>query len=242
MLRLKHYWSKECLGAGLLILLIFTSIFTVQAMDEHEIDPLSREFEEWNEPDIDVNHFAVIQEMMDYIKQNINKDIFASLHIDREEKAIGIIVLSFTEELRDVDKHALEALAEESVEVRFRVVDYSERELLEKQAEVDSDLSRFEDLGITIYHTGVNVFINRVEIGISPFTEENANIIYQYFGDEKIYVVEGHEIQLLFAIELDEEASVNTAFISSEEDKKDLNFFQRFVKRVMDFFENLFKK
>jgi len=67
-------------------------------------------------------------------------------------------------------------------------------EVLKMQAEVDeyvftTNSEDFEKRGIMVTHTGP--LGDKVEVGITPFSEENANYLYQLFGKEKIQVVEG---------------------------------------------------
>ncbi len=68
--------------------------------------------------------------------------------------------------------------------------------LYAKQAEIDRYLftdhaKEIEEKGIFINYTGVNVDV--IEIGISPFTDENANYLYDIFGKDGIKVVEFDE-------------------------------------------------
>jgi len=72
-------------------------------------------------------------------------------------------------------------------------------ELLRKQSEIDQYL--FEDhieeitkKGFNVTHTGP--FDAYVEIGITPYNEENANYLYSIFGEDEIKVVEGLEAEL----------------------------------------------
>jgi len=72
-------------------------------------------------------------------------------------------------------------------------------EILQKQMEIDKYL--FEDhieeitkKGFNVTHTGP--FDTYVEIGITPYNEENANYLYNIFGEGKIKVVEGQAAEL----------------------------------------------
>lgn len=67
-------------------------------------------------------------------------------------------------------------------------------ELLKKQQEIDSYLfeQHKDDISqrsFSVTHTGV--VDNYVEIGITPYSEENANYLYEIFGKDKVKVVEG---------------------------------------------------
>ena len=65
--------------------------------------------------------------------------------------------------------------------------------LYEKQSEIDRYLfddhaKEIEEKGIFVNYTGVAD--NLIEIGISPYTEENANYLYDIFGKDVVKVVE----------------------------------------------------
>lgn len=73
-------------------------------------------------------------------------------------------------------------------------------EVFAKQAEVDKYVfeekaSEIAEKGITVTHT-VSLE-DKVEIGITPFTEENANYFYDAFGKEDVIVVEGQQASTL---------------------------------------------
>ncbi|MDF2673746.1 MAG: hypothetical protein K0R09_2011 [Clostridiales bacterium] len=76
----------------------------------------------------------------------------------------------------------------------------SESEILQKQQEIDkyvfeqhqADIAK---RGITVTHTGpMNAY---VEIGITPYTPENADYLYQIFGRDKVKVVEGIQAETM---------------------------------------------
>lgn len=75
-------------------------------------------------------------------------------------------------------------------------------ELTKKQNEIDQYVFEkhakdFADKGITVTNTGV--MGDSVEIGITPYNEENAQYIYDIFGKENIKVVEGIQAVTLAA-------------------------------------------
>jgi hypothetical protein len=184
---------------GIMLTILFTVSEQVSAAgqgdSEGDADDFTRKVMEWEEKGIDPNHTEAIENIRAYIDSHMDKDTFASLHIDREERDLGVIVLSFTSPVADEHEQALTELAEDPVQITFHQVDYTEEELLEKQNQIDMDA--FEDEGITIHHMGVDVIENRVEVGIDPLNEETAQIIYDTYGDEMIQVVQGYEVILL---------------------------------------------
>ncbi len=83
------------------------------------------------------------------------------------------------------------------VQVRGSGID---SELLDKQSEIDRYVfeehrDEIEQKGITVTHTGP--MDNYVEIGITPYTEENAEFLYKAFGKEKVKVVEGQQAEIM---------------------------------------------
>ncbi len=78
----------------------------------------------------------------------------------------------------------------------------TDSELLKLQREIDKYV--FEDhsdeiqkLGFSVTHTGP--MDDFVEIGITPYSEENAEYLYKIFGSEKVKVVEGEKAVLYTA-------------------------------------------
>lgn len=137
----------------------------------------------------------LVEKVQQYAAEQISPDIFASVHIDWENRE-PVIVLSVTQPLSEKQEKELKALAgKEKLEIRQ--VDFSEKELLQKQQEID--VQAFEDQGVKIWHTGINVWTNRVEVGIEPFNEQTAQLVYDKYGHEMITVVEGHQAVLLAA-------------------------------------------
>lgn len=67
-------------------------------------------------------------------------------------------------------------------------------ELLQKQKEIDQyvfeqNKKDLDDRGISVAYTGV--IDNYVEVGIIPYSEKNADYIYELFGKDQVKVVEG---------------------------------------------------
>jgi hypothetical protein len=76
----------------------------------------------------------------------------------------------------------------------------SESALLKKQQEIDKYV--FEDHGKEIEAKGFKVtntgqIKDYVEIGITPYSEANADYLYKIFGKDKVKIVEGMQAQLL---------------------------------------------
>lgn len=81
--------------------------------------------------------------------------------------------------------------------------------LYEKQAEIDKMLFEkytkdLEEKGIVVTHTGA--IENSIEVGITPYTPENADIVNKLIGDDTVKVVEGTmAVTLQYNPELNEE-------------------------------------
>ncbi|MFC0473393.1 hypothetical protein ACFFHM_23525 [Halalkalibacter kiskunsagensis] len=192
---------------------------------------------DWEESGIDSNHIEAIDTIRNYLDKHVDDQIFSSLHIDREERPFGIIVLSFTKELSIDKKQEIEALIEEPSEVEFRVVTYTEQELLEKQHKIDSAIFEkhvFNEEEITVYHTGINIITNKIEIGISPYNELTSQSAKNYFNSDMIEVVEGGEAVLLDT-ELNEEVQVLMP-ISTNENDTNIGVFSK----IKEWFVGLF--
>ena len=138
-----------------------------------------------------------IAEIQEYINENIHEDLYASLHIDRNESGKEIVVLSFTQEIEASKKNDILALADDPSLIIFRTVDFSEKELFQKQREIDASWKSLAEKGINVYTSSINVFINRVEIGVDPLNEETIAELNQRYGSEMIEVVQGYEVHLL---------------------------------------------
>ncbi|MDG5788020.1 hypothetical protein QA612_11015 [Evansella sp. AB-P1] len=218
-----------------------------------DMDDFTRQILEWEKEGIDPNHTEVIENVRNYISKNIPKEIYSSLHIDREENELGTIVLSFTEPIEATHEEALKELVVDPAELTIRLVDFSEKELMEKQMEID--LNEFSDQGLNIYFTSVNVFENKVEVGISPFNEENIQLIYERYGSEMLHVIEGHQARLMIeddtadSIQEDTLLMVEEVTTTSDEtgatllksdEEKEQNVFQRIFQSIRDWFSSLF--
>ncbi|MBU9713873.1 hypothetical protein [Evansella tamaricis] len=197
---------------------------------------------EWEAEGIDVNHTEAIENVREYISQMERRDTFASLHIDREERELGIIVLSFTEEVSPIVVEEIEAIVEDPAQVSFRVVSFTEQELIEKQREIDGVVfgDEFaEKEGISVFHTATDIINNKVEIGISPFNEETVETMETYFGTDMIRVVEGQQAQLLIGEDasnsLEGDAVGEEASLEHQGDKQGL------FSRLLNWLRSLFR-
>ncbi|MCC5911360.1 MAG: hypothetical protein JJT76_13065 [Clostridiaceae bacterium] len=75
-----------------------------------------------------------------------------------------------------------------------------DEEILQRQREIDKYL--FEDhteemneKDFRVTHTGP--YNDYVEVGITPYSEKNANYLYELLGEDKVKVVEGYQAELL---------------------------------------------
>ncbi|MRH43511.1 hypothetical protein GH741_12560 [Aquibacillus halophilus] len=193
---------------------------------------LTEKILEWEKQGIDPNHSEVIDKIRDYIEKNIDDGIFASLHIDREERDLGILVFSFTEPIAEEHKQAMEQFLTEHAEIQFREVEYTEDQLLAKLEEMDFE--DFKDEGITIHHTSLDTIGNKIEVGISPYSEENVNVIKEQYGYEMITVVESDQSAVLEDNEQAETANTD------ETQADDKNFLKRILASIKEWVGNLF--
>ncbi|WP_202079841.1 hypothetical protein [Caldalkalibacillus salinus] len=210
MMRFIGDQARQILGKTVLTTaLLFGTCLGGAVQAEEEAD-FTEQLMEWEAAGIDANHTATIENLRAYIDANIDPGTFAGLHIDRDERLLGTIVLSFTEEVSEETKQDMEALLSENARLQIRIVDYTEQDLMAKQEEINKvfindDGYITED--IKMDHAGVDMINNVVEIGIRPFNEETAQVVYDRFGDEMINVVEGHALTPFDAAEGVAEAS-----------------------------------
>ncbi|QGU95941.1 hypothetical protein GOM49_13325 [Clostridium bovifaecis] len=73
-------------------------------------------------------------------------------------------------------------------------------QLFEKQKEIDEyvfqkHVKEIEEKGFTVTHTAP--LENYVEIGITPYSKDNAEYLYGVFGSDSVKVVEGQQAVLL---------------------------------------------
>lgn len=211
---------------GIVIISVSGALFVSAEQDEDRED-FEDQLLEWEEQGIDPNHMDVIEEIKSYMEQNISAE--PSLHIDREERDLGNIIISTTSPLEEEHKEAMRKLTEEPAEIAFREVAFREEELQNKQAEID--MNSFEDEDINIHHTSVSITDNIVEVGIEPFNAKNAQLVYEEYGEDRIEVVEGHE-----ATTLDTENSSDEMVENEQDQSNHMNFIQR----VSNWFTSLF--
>jgi hypothetical protein len=180
-------------------------------------------------PDTPVDYPNNLQKIESYVRENL-QDIFASLHLEDQDGRR--IVLSFCKEIENSQKDEILALADDPSALVFRVVDYSENDLNQKMAEINQLWNSLESEGINIYHAGINVFINRVEIGIDPFNENTVRKVEQAFGSDMIKVVQGHQAQLL---------GNNAELMIEEDGAQAVSDNPGFFRRLVNFIKSLFK-
>lgn len=173
--------------------------YSGQVLANDEKQNREQQLMEWDKAGIDINYTEEIEGIHRYVSNKLEPGTFASLHIDREEHLSGVIVLSFTNELTAEMKDEIRALVEKPEKVEFRVVKYTEDQLMKKQQEIDIAIFEnevFKDEGISVYHTSSDIINNKVEVGISPFNDTTTQLILDQFGDEMVTVVEGQQMEL----------------------------------------------
>ncbi|MEB1808602.1 MAG: hypothetical protein LPK26_15140 [Bacillaceae bacterium] len=220
---------------------IITSCFlstTFATANDNQDQTIERIMAEVEETGIDINHTESIEKVQDYIRKHIGREWFASLHIDRDEDPLGTIVLSLTEVLPLNMQEDLLSLVEPPTKLSFRVVTYTEDELMEKQKQVDQAVFHdkvFEVEGINVYYTTPNILNNKVEIGLAPLNEHTTQLVYNYFGSDMISVVEANDVQLLTEDTISTKGK--TPYSEKDQDKKDGIF-----SSIWNWFRGLFTK
>ncbi|HHW68025.1 MAG TPA: hypothetical protein GXX16_10045 [Epulopiscium sp.] len=135
-----------------------------------------------------------------------------SLPVDtvKMEEAEGDIFIQIMEE--DAPDAAVSHMAEEPAITE---------DILNKQKEIDQYLfgdymKDIEEKGFTVSHTVPTE--EYVEIGITPYTEENAQYLYSIFGKEQVKVVEGELVELYDSNAADSTVLETQATMVNEDD------------------------
>ncbi len=111
---------------------------------------------------------------------------------------LGVCLSAFSTGLAlagTVENKAAEVAAQDTV---------TDSDLAELQKEIDQyvftdHFDEFQKLGFTVTYTGP--VDNYVEIGITPYSDENAAYLYDIFGKDSVKVVKGEEVMLYTTME-----------------------------------------
>ncbi len=112
-------------------------------------------------------------------------------------------------------------------------------ELTQKQSEIDQYVfekhaEEFTDKGITVTHTGV--IGDSVEVGITPFNEENAKYVYDQLGKDMVNVVEGMQAVPLMMQSTPPEVTMQ---LTPPADKE-TSSFTAFFDNIWEWVKNIF--
>ncbi|WP_058306220.1 hypothetical protein [Gracilibacillus massiliensis] len=198
---------------------------------------LTKDIVELEEDGVDPNHTQAREKVLDYIDANVS-DTYAGMYIDREERDLGVLVFLFTEELSNHHKEQIESLIEEPAEVSFKQVAYTEQELMEKQDKINEDGLEYDEF--SIYNTGIDIINTKIEIGIDPYSEGNAQVLYDKYGKGLINVIEGSKASTLELRPLNTAEESNVKTLKTEEDnsnEEELNFFQKVIESIKSWFQ-----
>jgi hypothetical protein len=116
----------------------------------------------------------------------------------------------------------------------------NEDQLTQKQSEIDQyvfekNAKDFADKGITVTHTGV--IGDSVEVGITPFNEDNAKYVYDIFGKDMVNVVEGMQAVPLMMQSTPPEVTMQ---ITSAPVDKETSSFTTFFDNIWEWIVNIF--
>jgi len=134
------------------------------------------------------------------------------------------------------------------VSIQIEQVGYDEA-LIQKQSEIDryifeENKKNFEDKGITVTNTGI--ISDYVEVGITPFNEENANYIYELFGKDSVKVVEGIQATTLASVDIAQDAvvqypsEITEAQIVSAPAEKEASSIASLFAAIWEWIKNIF--
>lgn len=162
------------------------------------------------------------QQVIDYVEEHYS-DIFETLHMEWKDGASQHVLL-FTENIREDEQDIIRELVNDG-SVRFETVPFSKEELLAKQSEIEA--GGFEYDGFTINYLGSDLLNGIVNVAIAPYSNENAQVIYDEFGEDMVHVEQGDAVTTM---------EVEMTSDETEEKTEDLNFFQRIIRAIRNWF------
>ena len=88
---------------------------------------------------------------------------------------------------------------DEVMTIQIQSISPEDEAIMNKQIEIDQYLFKqhikdIEEKGFKVIYTGVSE--GKVEIGITPFSEKNANYLYELFGNDMVKVIETEAVEL----------------------------------------------
>ncbi|MBU9712492.1 hypothetical protein [Evansella tamaricis] len=126
-------------------------------------------------------------------------DIYSNTDYDwDEELGRWVMVVAMTEAIHEDWKEDILEIVDGKVPVEFIISRYTNEELSKKQEELAEqmmDENMFESYGFEVQDIFINQRENKVQLGIKPYTEENAQIVHHYFGEEMIHITEAMEFE-----------------------------------------------
>lgn len=111
-----------------------------------------------------------------------------------------------------------------------------------KQLEIDryvfaDHVKEIADKGITVTNTGVVGDV--VEVGITPYSEESANYLYEIFGKDLVKVVEGQQATTL-DLGLAADSGMQEKAAQATVVKEEAPLFTRIINSVIEWFKSIF--
>lgn len=114
-----------------------------------------------------------------------------------------------------------------------------------KQLEIDryvfaDHVKEMADKGITVTNTGV--VGDYVEVGITPYTEENANYLYGIFGKDLIKVVEGQQAVALNTVSpaAEQAAALTSGPVQTTKEVQKPSIFTTIFSSIIEWFKSIF--
>lgn len=168
------------------------------------------------------------QQAIDYLEEHYS-DSFETLHMEWKD-GVSQYVLLFTDNISEEEQDIIRELVNDGSDVRFETVPFSKDELLAKQSEIEA--GGFDYDGFTINYLGTDLLNGVVNVAIVPYNNENAQVIYDKFGENTVHVEEGDAVTTMdFGLEVE-----MTSDDETEEETEDLNFFQRIIRAIRNWF------
>ncbi|MCZ0703227.1 hypothetical protein J2T56_001493 [Natronobacillus azotifigens] len=181
-----------------------------------------------------VSNYLEDQEIaLTYIDEHL-RDSYETMYIDWDENNENKLVFLFRDPVDTAHQEAIRALVEEPSAIVFDEVLYTKEELIAKQKEIEAGGLEYDNF--TINYLSSNVMNGTVNVGIVPYSEENAQILYQAYGNDMIVVEQGDEFTTMEMGIMARTSDQDAVEEIKEEEEEELNFFQRLFRAIRSWF------
>ncbi|WP_017473422.1 hypothetical protein [Amphibacillus jilinensis] len=216
--------KKAIVTYSIIVIILFPTMLSASEDDlDERFDSIEYDFT------IDDPNQEKLEDIQSYIDSHL-AEAFETMYLDWTEDDQNIYTFLFSKPLSENDLDELSNLSGDAL-AQFLEIDYTQKDLDEKQAEIEA--AGFEYSDFSINFVGTDIRNGVVNVGIVPYTEEHAAQLYQQFGEEFVHVEQGDAFSILPMVDDQEGEDVETTTSSVEEPaEQQLNWFQRIWQTV----------